>query len=87
MISEEYKNISDLVKRTFVKLKSYPIISIIKNKITNGNNFKFEQVSLSDIEFNEFIDIRRAITAERLPLHMASSQARTWNLWFPSASC
>ena len=87
MISEEYKNISDLVKRTFVKLKSYPSISIIKNKITNGNNFKFEQVSLSDIEFNEFIDIRRAITAERLPLHMASSQAGTWKLWFPSASC
>ena len=32
------------------------------------------------------LDISRAITAESLPLHIASSRTRTGNLWFPSAS-
>ena len=50
VINEEYKNISDPVQRAIVKFESHPSISLIKNKITNGNNFKFEPVSLSDIE-------------------------------------
>ena len=33
-----------------MKFESHPSISLIKNKITNGNNFKFEPVSLSGIE-------------------------------------
>ena len=32
------------------------------------------------------LDISRAITAESSPLHIAGSQTRTGNLWFPSAS-
>ena len=32
------------------------------------------------------VDISRAIAAESSPLHIASSLARTGNLWFPSAS-
>ena len=32
-------------------------------------------------------EINRVIAAESSPLHIASSQTRTWNLWFPSASC
>ena len=32
------------------------------------------------------LDIRRAMTAESSPLHIASSQTRTGNLWFPSTS-
>ena len=32
------------------------------------------------------LDISRAITAESSPLRIASSQTRTGNLWFPSAS-
>ena len=32
------------------------------------------------------LDISCAITAESSPLHTASSQTRTGNLWFPSAS-
>ena len=35
---------------------------------------------------NRYLDISRAITAESSPLHIASSQTRTGNLWFPSAS-
>ena len=31
-------------------------------------------------------DISQVITAESSPLHIASSQARSGNLWFPSAS-
>ena len=32
------------------------------------------------------LDINRAITAECLPLHIASGRTRTGNLWFPIAS-
>ena len=51
VIIKEYKNIFYLVWRAIVKLESHPSISLIKNKITNGNNFEFEPMSLSDIEF------------------------------------
>ena len=37
--------------------------------------------------FHRHLDIGRVITAESLPLHIASSWTRTGNLWFPSASC
>ena len=43
IINEEYKNISDLVRRATVKFESYPSISLIKVKVTNGNNFKLNQ--------------------------------------------
>ena len=33
-----------------MKFESYPIISLIKKIIINGTNFKFEPVSLNDIE-------------------------------------
>ena len=33
------------------------------------------------------LDVRRPITAESAPLHIASSPTRTENFWFPSASC
>ena len=32
------------------------------------------------------LNISRAITAESSPLHIASSQTRSWNIWFPTAS-
>ena len=32
------------------------------------------------------LDISRAVTAESSPLHIASSQTRAGNLWFPGAS-
>ena len=50
MLNEDYKNISDPVQRAIVKFESHPSISLIKNKITNENSFKFEPVSLSDIQ-------------------------------------
>ena len=33
------------------------------------------------------VDISQAITAESLPMHIASSQTWTRNLFFPNASC
>ena len=33
------------------------------------------------------VDMIQAITAESSSLHIASSRARSGNLWFPSASC
>ena len=48
IINEQYKNIYDPVQRVIVKFESHPSVSLIKNKITNKNSFKFEPVSLSD---------------------------------------
>ena len=36
---------------------------------------------------HEYLDICRAIIADSFPLHIASSQTRTGNYWFPCASC
>ena len=40
----------DPVQCAILKFESHPSVHLIRNKITNGNNFKFEPVSLSDIE-------------------------------------
>ena len=61
IINKEYENISDPLKCTIVKFESHPSISVIKDKITNGKNFKFEPVTLSDIELE--IRILKAIKA------------------------
>ena len=51
IINGECKYISDPVQRAIVKFESHPGISLIKNKIKNGNNFIFEPMLLSDLEF------------------------------------
>ena len=74
IINEEYKNISDPVQRAIVKFESHPSISLIKNKITNGNNLKFEPVSLSDIELEIRLLIPKKATAHRnIPLKILKS--------------
>ena len=66
VINEEYKNISDPVQRAIVKFEPHPRISLIRNKITNGNNFKFEPVSLSYIKLNiRLINPRKATTQKK----------------------
>ena len=63
MINEEYKSISDPVQQAIVKFVSHPSISLITSKITNANNFEFEPVSLSDIEFKiRFLNLKKATT-------------------------
>ena len=42
-MNEEYKNISDPVQRVIVKFEPHPRISLIRNKITNGNNLNLNQ--------------------------------------------
>ena len=55
-----------------------------------GQQGKVEGISLTPLYHfhppHRHLDISRAIIAESSPLHIASSRARTGNLWFPSAS-
>ena len=55
-----------------------------------GQQEKGESISLTPLyhfhPLHRHLDISRAITAENSPLHIASSQTGTGNLWFPSTS-
>ena len=76
-INEEYKNISDPVERAIVKFESHPNISLIKNKITNRNNFKFEPVSLSDIELEiRLFNPKKATTHKNIPPKILKSSSK-----------
>ena len=82
IINEEYENISDPVQRAIVKFKSHPSISIIKNKITDGNNFKFGPVSLCDIELKiRLLNPKKATTHKNIsPKILKSSSETTVNV-------
>ena len=76
VINEEYKNISDPVQRAIVKVKSHPSISLVKNKITNRNNFKFEPVSLSDIELEiRLLNPKKVSTYKNIPPKILKSSS------------
>ena len=76
VINKEYENISAPVQRAIVKFESDPRISLIKNKITNGNNFKFEPVPLSDIELEiRFLIPKKATTHKNIPSKMLKSSS------------
>ena len=76
IISEEYKNISDPVQRAIVKFESHRSISLLKNKIKNGNNFKFEPVSLSDIELEiRLLNPKKATTHKNIPPKILKSSS------------
>ena len=82
IINEECKNISDPVQRAIVKFESDLSISLIKNKITNANNFKFEPVSLSDTELEvRLLNSKKAtIHKNILPKILKSSSEATVNV-------
>ena len=68
IINEEYEDISDPVQRAVVKFESHPSYSLIKNKITNSNHFKFEPKLLSDIELKfRLLNPKKATTHENIP--------------------
>ena len=68
VINEKYKNVFDQVQRAIVKFKSHPSISLIKNKITNSNNFKFKPAPLSDIELEiRLLNLRKTTTRKNNP--------------------
>ena len=76
IINKEYENISDPVQRAIVKFESHPSISLIKNKITNRNNFKFEPVSLSDIELEiRLLNPKKATTHKNIPPKILKSSS------------
>ena len=77
IINEEYRNISDSVQQATVKFESHPGISLIKNKITNENNFNFEPVSLSDIEFEIRLPNAKKATTNIPPKILKSSSEAT----------
>ena len=59
-----------------VKFESHPSISLIKNKITNRNNFKFEPVSLSDIELEiRLLNPKKATTHKNIPPKILKSSS------------
>ena len=59
-----------------MKFESHPSISLIKNKITNGNNFKFEPVSLSDIELEiRLLNPKKATTHKNIPPKILKSSS------------
>ena len=76
VINEEYKNIFNPVQRAIVKFESHPSISLIKNKITNRNNFKFEPVPLSDIELEiRLLNPKKATTHKNIPPKILKSSS------------
>ena len=82
VINEEYKNISEPVQRAIVKFESHSSISLIKNKIRNRNNFKFEPVSLSDIELEiRLLNPKKATSHKNIsPEILKSSSEATVNI-------
>ena len=72
---------SDPVQRAILKFESHPSIYLIRNKITNGNNFKFESVPLSDIELEIRLLNPKKATAHKniLPKILKSSSEATVN--------
>ena len=59
-----------------MKFESHPSISLIKNKITNRNNFKFEPVSLSDIELEiRLLNPKKATTHKNIPPKILKSSS------------
>ena len=59
-----------------MKFESHPSISLIKNKITNGNNFQFEPMSLSSIELEiRLLNPKKATTHEHIPPKILKSSS------------
>ena len=59
-----------------MKFESHSSISLIKNKITNRNNFKFEPVSLSDIELEiRLLNPKKATTHKNIPPKILKSSS------------
>ena len=76
IINKEYENISDPVQRAIAKFESHPSITLIKNKITNRNNFKFESVSLSDTELEiRLLNPKKATTHKNTPPKILKSSS------------
>ena len=59
-----------------MKFEFHPSISLIKSKTTNGNNFKFEPVSLSDIELEiRLLNPKKATTHKNIPPKILKSSS------------
>ena len=59
-----------------MKFEFHPSISLIKSKTTNGNNFKFEPMSWSDIELEiRLLNPKKATTHKNIPPKILKSSS------------
>ena len=79
VINDERKNIHDSIERIFVQCNFHTSILIIKNKITSTDTFRFELVTLSDIQ-NEIksLNPNKATTRRYIPPKNTSSKRRSY---------
>ena len=78
----QYKDHSD-----FFFLQSFLSRPFTNHRTAEEGRGYFFSSSLSLHPLHRQLNISRAVTARRSPLHLGSSWTRTGNLWFPSASC
>ena len=68
LVEEEVLQNDTKSPKSIVKFESHPSIYLIKNKIKNGNNLKFEPVSLSDIKLEiRLLNPQKATTHKNIP--------------------
>ena len=93
ILNNDEFNDSGKTMSTIIQIMStfffYPVF-FHKHSQSTGQQGKGEAISLSPLyhyhPLHKHLDISRTITAERSPLHIASSWARTGNLWLPSTN-
>ena len=69
-------NLKDPVARAIEKFKTHPSVLIIKNKIFQGNNFSFTEVSQSEIEKEiKNLIVKKATTHKNIPPKVLKTSA------------
>ena len=78
IVNNELNTISDPVERATKKYEIHPNILLIKNKIENEKSFKFEAISVSDIEKEiKTINPKKATPSENIPPKMLKLSSDT----------
>ena len=68
LANNDSSTILDLVEKAIKKYEIHPSILLIKNKIGNEKSFKFEAVSVSDIEKEiKTINLKKATPSGNIP--------------------
>ena len=77
--NEDYKSISDPVQSAIVKFESHPSITLIKKILQclyKWKYFKFEPVSLSDVELEiRFLNPKKAMRNKNIPPKILKSSS------------
>ena len=71
-----FDNLKDPVARAIGKFKTHPSVLIIKDKIFQGNNFSFTEVSQFEIEKKiENLNVKKTITHRNIPPKVLKTSA------------